>query len=82
MAISKHVGRYVYKNRLFLSMCAFWWVLDEGTQNIGKLPDWRHTSEKPVRPELVEGLSPRNALALTSSARTDAGERHLRQANN
>ena len=30
------------------------------------LPDWRHISDRPVRPELVEGLLARSALASTS----------------
>ena len=34
------------------------------------LSDWRHVSDRPVRPELVERLHARSALASTSSART------------
>ena len=35
-----------------------------------KAPDWLRISDRPVRPELVEGLLARSALASTSSART------------
>ena len=31
--------------------------------NDESLPDWRHISDRPVRPELVEGLLGRSALA-------------------